>query len=154
MGLHEIIINIKKFKNCCYELRKSNFNMLPFYFRLMNHYPKVWTPYIAYFFAKFFYYSSNLYQKMNVFFYVWEVKFQNLTIYWQKNSFLSWISLVEIVITQPHSFSSHGLGSTSLYSHIQFSISLHWLETLLTYPTTFPFSTSLLIKKLSCRLNT
>ncbi len=47
LGLHDIIINIQIKKSCCYELKKSSFNMLLFDFKLMNHYPKVWTTYIA-----------------------------------------------------------------------------------------------------------
>ncbi len=41
LGLHDIIINIHILKNCCYELKKSSFNMLPFDFKLMNRYLKV-----------------------------------------------------------------------------------------------------------------
>jgi len=41
LGLHDTIINIHIKKNCCYELKKSSFNMLPFDFKLMNHCPKV-----------------------------------------------------------------------------------------------------------------
>jgi hypothetical protein len=41
LGLHDMIINIQILKNCWYELKKSNFNMLPFDFKLMNHYLKV-----------------------------------------------------------------------------------------------------------------